>query len=319
MLGRDRTTVDPNEELQFHLDMEVEAGLTTGSVAGGRPAPRAAARRSGLGRHWSPTREALGLRWLDGLAGRPPPRRPRADPQPRIRHRRRRSCSRRRRGQHTHLLHARRRRAARAAVSVAGTAGATLRREPRRRPSFRCRSAIISTTATHAESLDGWRCTPARTWSSPPSTASPSGYRRRDHVRSTSRCSDAHRMLGRAFTDADLRGKAPARHPQRSPVASSTSTPTRRSSAGPSGSIASRGRSSASRPKASSTSGGDYRSPLQGETVDIWLPLALEGSEGDAPLQPLLQCDRAHPRRGHRGAGAAGTRTARRGDTSTLS
>jgi predicted permease len=26
--------------------------------------------------------------------------------------------------------------------------------------------------------------------------------------------------------------------------------------------------------------GGDYRSPLQGETVDIWLPLSVEGSEG---------------------------------------
>src|SRR6185436_12788601 len=26
--------------------------------------------------------------------------------------------------------------------------------------------------------------------------------------------------------------------------------------------------------------GGDYRSPLQGETVDIWVPLVVEGSDG---------------------------------------
>ena len=63
--------------------------------------------------------------------------------------------------------------------------------------------------------------------------------------------------------------------------------------------------------------GGEYRSPLQGETVDVWLPLRRGGGRGHDALQPLLQRHRTHPRRLHARPGAPGARGAGSSATSS--
>ena len=65
MLRRDRMTADMQEELQFHHDLSVEAGLRRGLSED--DARRRARHRAGLVSHGvESTREAMGVRWLDG-------------------------------------------------------------------------------------------------------------------------------------------------------------------------------------------------------------------------------------------------------------
>src|SRR6185436_15855634 len=67
-LGRGRRTVETREELQFHLDMEVDAGLRAGLSPDG--ARRRARLRAGqLSDGMEATHDALGIGWIDGLAG----------------------------------------------------------------------------------------------------------------------------------------------------------------------------------------------------------------------------------------------------------
>jgi predicted permease len=67
MLVRDRLVADKTEELQFHYDMEVRDGVRRGLTAD--EANRRARQRAGLVSHGvESTRDELGIRWLDGLA-----------------------------------------------------------------------------------------------------------------------------------------------------------------------------------------------------------------------------------------------------------
>jgi predicted permease len=68
MFRRDRLMTEKAEEMQLHLDMEIEAGLRRGlSLA---EAKRLARMRAGLvSEGLEPTREAHGIRWLDGAWG----------------------------------------------------------------------------------------------------------------------------------------------------------------------------------------------------------------------------------------------------------
>ncbi len=65
MLRRDRMTADTEEELQFHHDLSVEAARRRGLSE--HDARRSARHRNGLVSHGvESTREAMGVRWLDG-------------------------------------------------------------------------------------------------------------------------------------------------------------------------------------------------------------------------------------------------------------
>src|SRR5207302_252432 len=67
MLRRERITAEKSEELQAHLDMEIDAGLHLGLSP--EEARRRARLRAGLvSEGMESTREELGIRWLDGAA-----------------------------------------------------------------------------------------------------------------------------------------------------------------------------------------------------------------------------------------------------------
>ena len=146
MLRRDRLTADREEELQFHHDMAVEAGLRRGASPGRGPASRPTAGRRRLAWRRVDAR-GDGRRLARRRRRRSAPCGPRADPQSRVRRRRRAGARRQRRDQHAHLLHARRRRAAAAAVPDRPSAWCASTRSARRSRSSRCPSAASSTIA----------------------------------------------------------------------------------------------------------------------------------------------------------------------------
>jgi macrolide transport system ATP-binding/permease protein len=68
MLRRDRMSAERNDELQLHYDLEVEAGLRRG-LSPEEAQRRARWRLGSMTDGMEDTRAALGIRWLDGAAG----------------------------------------------------------------------------------------------------------------------------------------------------------------------------------------------------------------------------------------------------------
>ena len=66
MLRRDRSSGDRREELQFHFDMEIEAGLR-GGLSPDQARRRARWRAGLVADGMESTHEALGIRWIDGM------------------------------------------------------------------------------------------------------------------------------------------------------------------------------------------------------------------------------------------------------------
>ena len=111
---------------------------------------------------------------------------------------------------------------------------------------------------------------------------------------------------GRAFTDSDLRRARRARDPERPRVADRLrGDPGDCRPSHPAQSRVVDRRRRACRAGFQHV-GGEYRSPPQGDTVDVWLPLAIDGGDGDLTRLALLQRHRADPRRVTLGRGAAG-------------
>ena len=311
MWRRDRTSDARRDELQFHFDAEVEAAMARGLSAD--EARREARRRVGsVPAGEVAAHEGLGIRALDALARD-------------VRHATRSL---------TH--HA-------AFTTLAGSVlvlsvavavllfalfdGVLLRPLPYRQPD-RLR-AHLRQLAGAAALPDGDRPLPRvpsrrdvarrpralhrprrrveRRW---PPLGAPD--RRRDHRRSTSRCSAGRR-----------------RRAARSPTA--TSQPGTRNvilSDGRGAPVQRRSRRSSAvpfrlnrqswtvvgvMPAGFQHVGGDYRSPPQGDTVDVWLPLSIDSDRTRQPARlALLQRGRPGPRRTIAAAGAAGTGGPRR-------
>ncbi len=153
MLGRDRSSGEKREELQFHFDMEVEAGVRAGLSP--EDARRRARWRAGLvADGMESTREALGIRWIDGMWTDLASRFTRVDTQPGLRNGCRPGARGHGCGQHAHLLHARGGGAACAALpslQSGWSASTTPARAPR---SSRCRSGTILHYRANARALD---------------------------------------------------------------------------------------------------------------------------------------------------------------------
>ena len=277
MLRRDRLTVEKREELQFHLDMEVEAGIRGGLSP--EDARRHARLRAGqLSDGMESTRAALGIRWIDGMA---------AD----LRHAFRALTRNRSFGAVAVLVLA-------ATVAVNTLIffmleGVILRALPYRSPERLVRLYEISRTEpkfpmsigrylddrASASALDGIAL---YTGQDMELSGTAGGSKRLTGVAITSEYFSVlgrAPLLGRAFEDADLRrgvhhvmlsARAWRRDFQADPSIVGKSIRLNREPWTVVG-VA---------PDGFQHVGGDYRSPLQGETVDIWLPLTVEGSEG---------------------------------------
>jgi putative ABC transport system permease protein len=277
MLRRNRVTVEKREELQFHLDMEVDAGLRRGLSPD--DARRRARLRAGLlSDGMESTRDAIGIRWIDGMA---------AD----LRHAFRALTRNPGFGTVAILVLA-------ATVAVNTLIffmldGVVLRALPYQAPDRLVRIYETSRTEpkfpmsighyldnrTSASTLDGIAL---YTGQDMELSATAGGSRRLTGVAITTEYFSVlgrTLRLGRAFDDADLRKGV--RH-----VILSART-WRMDFQGDPAIVGRAIRLNREpwtvigvAPDGFQHVGGEYRSPLQGETVDIWLPLAVEGSEG---------------------------------------
>ena len=277
LLRPDRTTVETREELQFHLDMEVEAGLRSGL------SPEAARRRARwragqLSDGLESTRAALGIGWIDGMRGD-------------LRHAARALTRNPGFGTVAILVLA-------ATVAVNTLIffmleGVVLRALPyqsperlvrlydagRTEPKFPMSIGHYLDYRASAASLDGLAL---YTGMDMELSASAGHSRRLTGVAITSEyftLLGKAPLLGRVFTDDDLRGgirhvvlsaRAWRSDFQADPAIVGKAIRLNREPWTVIG-VA---------PEGFQHVGGDYRSPLQGETVDVWLPLRIEGSEG---------------------------------------
>ncbi len=273
MLRRDRMSSDLSEELRLHFDMEVEAGVRQG-LSPDEARRRARARVGQVSEGVESVHEALGFRWLDGTAGD-------------VRHATR-SLSRNRSFGLVVLLVL--------AASVAMNTliffmleGVVLRPLPYRspeqlvrlydsgvgEPKFPMSIGHYLDYRDSATSLDGLAL---YTGQDVELSAVEGGSERLTGVAITSEyftVLGAAPYLGRGFSDADLRGDT------RQAILSYRLWSDRfHSDPDIVGKLIRLDRTSWTvvgvAPKGFQHVGGEYRSPLQGETVDIWLPLALD-------------------------------------------
>lgn len=275
--GRERRSVETREELQFHLDMEVDAGLRAG-LSPDAAKRRARLRAGQLADGVESTHDALGIAWIDGMA---------AD----LRHAVRALTRSRGFGSVAVLVLA-------ATVAVNTLIffmldGVVLRALPyaapdrlvriydatRDTPKFPMSIGHYLDYRRASSSLEGLALYTGKDMEL---SASGGHSKRLSGVAITSQyfaVLGRAPLLGRAFTDEDL-------HPNVKHVLLSARTWRHDFAADPSivGTSIRLNREAWTvigvAPDGFQHVGGDYRSPLQGDTVDIWLPLVTEGSEG---------------------------------------
>jgi predicted permease len=286
MLRRDRLTAERQEELQFHQEMAVEAERRRGASA--ENARRLARLRAGSLPHGlESTRESLGVRWIDGAIGD-------------LRHAARALTRSRAFGAVSVMV---------LAASVAINTliffmldGVVLRPLPYAAPDRLVRIYEVAETQPkfplsigrfldyreHAQSLEGIALYTGQDMEL-------SGIDgRSEQLTGVAITSDffallgASLPLGRAFTAADLR-----RGTRHVIISHRLWRDRFRSDPAVVGRPVRLDRQSWTvigvAPEGFQHVGGEYRSPLQGETVDVWLPLALDLNEG--PLRGAHFCN----------------------------